>query len=115
MNRFALFLRNVFHKRKVEGELRDELGFHLEMQIKENMQHGMDEQEARRQAVLQLGGVEQAKESVRHVRNSYFLDTLMQDLRYAVRSLLRQPGFLAIALLILTIGIGANVRFARLF
>lgn len=68
----------------------------------------MTEDEGRRQAALQIGGVEQTKERVREVRTGQFVETLLQDVRYSFRSLRREPGFLAVALLTLSVGIGAN-------
>ncbi len=103
----ALF-RTLFRKSKAEQDLDVELRFHLEMQVEQNRQRGMDEAEARRQANLALGGLQQAKEKCREVRSGVFLDILTQDIKYAIRSLLRAPGFLAIVLITLAVGIGAN-------
>ncbi len=108
MSRFVFALRNLFRKKIVEKELQEEIQFHMEMQIQQNRGQGMTEEEARRQASLQVGGVEQTKERVREVRTGQFVEILLQDVRYSFRSLRREPGFLAVAILTLSVGIGAN-------
>jgi predicted permease len=82
---------------------------HLEFAIEENMQQGMTAEEARRRALVRFGGVEQAKELQREKRGLPWLDILMQDLRFTFRTLRRDRAFSAIAILILGLGIGANV------
>jgi putative ABC transport system permease protein len=108
MRHLILAFRNLIAKRKMERELDEELRFHLEMQIEQNLQKGMGVEEARRQALISLGGLQQAKENCRDVRSGAFLDILIQDLRYAIRSLLKSPGLLLIVLTTLTLGIGAS-------
>jgi hypothetical protein len=100
-------LRNLLRKRRAESDLEAELQFHLEMETEQNAQRGRGPREARRQAVLALGGVDQVKERCRDARAGAFLDILLKDLQYAVRSLLRSPGLLAVILLTLALGIGA--------
>jgi predicted permease len=101
-------LRSFFHPGQVDQEMRAELREHLERQIAENIARGMSPQEARRSALLTMGGITQVEQQCRDARGGSFLDDFIQDFRYGFRQLWRSPGFSALAILCLTLGIGAN-------
>src|SRR5579872_1430851 len=103
-----LRVRALFHPQSTDREVRDELREHIEQQTSENIAKGMSQEEARRSAVLDLGGLTQIEQQCRDARGGKVLDDLIQDLHYGVRQLLRNPGFSLLAILCLTLGIGAN-------
>jgi macrolide transport system ATP-binding/permease protein len=101
-------LRSLFHSNQVDEEMKEELREHLAQQFNENISKGMNAQEARRSALLAIGGLAQIEQQCRDVRGGSVLEVFVQDLRYGFRQLRRSPGFSALAVLCLTVGIGAN-------
>jgi predicted permease len=107
-------LRALFARSQVEREMDDELRLHFELQARDHQQRGLDPNQAQRAAVHSFGGVDHVKEAYRDARGVRPLENLMQDIRYAIRSLIRQRTFTAAAVLTFAIGLGATTAILTL-
>jgi predicted permease len=106
--RILSLFRNLFRKRAMERALDDELRSTLEALMQEKMGQGLSQAAARREALMEIGGIEQVKEGVRAVRAGHFVEELARDIRYGLRQLHRNRSFTAVAALTLALGIGGT-------
>ncbi|HEX9158082.1 MAG TPA: permease prefix domain 1-containing protein, partial [Syntrophales bacterium] len=101
-------VRNFLHEKDAEQALDLELRSCVDLLAEEKMRQGVGREEARRQALIELGGMEQVKEEVRAVRGLPFLESAIRDVRFGLRNLLRAPGFTCAVILTLGLALGAN-------
>src|SRR4029434_1317674 len=104
-----LRLRSYVQKSPLDRDLDQEMAAHLQFAVEDNLQRGMSAKEADRQARINFGGPQQAREKHREARSFLALDELLRNLRYTFRTLRRDRSFALIAILILALGIGANI------
>jgi hypothetical protein len=109
ISRFRALWRNLFHRDQLDHDLDEELDAYVELASAEKVRRGISPEEAYRDTRQEMGGVEQIKQGVRDIRVGALLDTLVQDVRYALRQMRRSPGFAFTSVLTLTMAIAANV------
>ena len=101
-------LHGLFHTRRADNEFAAELASHVALHTEDGIRAGLTPEEARPQALIRLGGAEQTRQAYRERRTLPWLESLLQDMRYGLRMMTRNPAFTAVAVFTLAIGIGAS-------